>query len=633
MASMTKTVVVYNPSRLTREAWLPVLWAQAKTYYERHGNNQWTWAPCYADSQGHNIEETKRILTQLNPDVFAVSLYVWNYQIAHSVMSWVKSNFPKCVIVTGGPHQYFKHNDNWFQDYPYIDASLPGDSYGEICFKEILDNLDADNRIDWNTVSNICFPYGNSRFKKYSTKQYNKQTKKEFDYNWSAIQSQFNDLKNYVSYVKSFDPETTILSIVESTRGCPYGCTYCDWGGGINTSVVQKPMDAIKQDIDALCKLDLSFLYFADANFGIFGQRDVDIIRYLAKQRNRHSAKFTVGYGGFAKTENKLEYIREILKTDIENKLSALGEFKISIQTLDPDVLKRIDRKNVPLQKQIEVLQSLGNIQRLPLHVELIYGLPGMTIDKFYYELDVLGDQQLSIQWYPWILLPEAPSYSRQYRKQEQIQTVVKNVGWWWSDDYNTQNEIVVETSTYSKDQYLEMLLASGFYKLFVQGGYLKHILVWLKQHNVGIGQLVRDIFKEFLNQNSWMQQAQTAWKLRALADPNSGCFIKIDHQDVYLGLYFVAISFLHYQEFTIPLTQWIQKKYQCPQHIIDQDLACTVHQGNYGTVKWQGLHRIDYRKSKFGTDPLNDILLQMVQFKQSGHIFHAQKRLLGLIS
>jgi hypothetical protein len=536
------------------------------------------------------------------------------------------------VIVTGGPHQYFKHDDNWFRDYPYIDASLPGDSYGEICFQEILDNLKADHSIDWNTVSNICYPQGRARLKKYSTKQYNKQTKKEFDYGWSAIHSQFSHLENYVSYVRGLDPETKILSIFESTRGCPYGCTYCDWGGGINTAVVQKPMDAIKQDIDALCKLDLSFLYFADANFGIFGQRDVNIIHYLAKQRNSHATKFTVGYGGFAKTENKLGYIREILKTDIENKLSALGEIKISIQSLDADVLKRIDRKNVPLQKQIEVLQSLSDIERLPLYVELIYGLPGMTIDKFYYELDVLGDQQLSIQWYPWILLPEAPSYSRQYRDKEQIQTVIKNVGWWWSEDYNTQNEIVVESSTYSKDQYLEMLLASGFYKLFVQGGYLKQTLAWLKQHNVGIGQLTKDIFKEFLNQSTWMQQAHTAWEQRALSDPNSGCFVNINQQDVYLGLYFVAVSFLYYEEFTVPLTQWIQTKYQCPQHTINQDLKRTVHQGNYGTTQWQGLHRVDYRKQEFDTDPFNDILLQVVQFKQSGHIFQAQKSLLGLL-
>jgi hypothetical protein len=37
---MKKTVVVYSPSRFQNEVWLPALWSQAKTYYEKHGKKQ-----------------------------------------------------------------------------------------------------------------------------------------------------------------------------------------------------------------------------------------------------------------------------------------------------------------------------------------------------------------------------------------------------------------------------------------------------------------------------------------------------------------------------------------------------------------------------------------------------------------
>jgi hypothetical protein len=63
-----KNIVIYNPIRFNGEAWLPVFWAQAKTYYERHGlkQDEWNWAPCYADSCGDNIEEVKEYLLTVN---------------------------------------------------------------------------------------------------------------------------------------------------------------------------------------------------------------------------------------------------------------------------------------------------------------------------------------------------------------------------------------------------------------------------------------------------------------------------------------------------------------------------------------------------------------------------------------
>ena len=86
---MTRTIVVYNPSRFENEVWLPALWSQAKTYYEKHGQKQdhWSWAPCIADIHSDDFEKIKLILDHAQPDVFAVSLYVWNYRIANQVTS------------------------------------------------------------------------------------------------------------------------------------------------------------------------------------------------------------------------------------------------------------------------------------------------------------------------------------------------------------------------------------------------------------------------------------------------------------------------------------------------------------------------------------------------------------------
>ena len=631
---MKKNIVVYSPSRFSNEVWLPVLWAQAKTYYERNGKNtdQWNWAPCTADIYSDDLNKVKITLGHIEPDVFAVSLYVWNYNIGHKIAQWVKQQWPKCIVVTGGPHQYFKYDDDWFVKYPYIDASLPGENSGELCLQQILDNVGDDNSIDWNLVTDVCYPHKTSRRAVRSKKISTAPDKQDFDYNWSAFDSQFEYLKNFASLAKTVDPTMKILSIIETTRGCPYGCTYCDWGGGINTKVLKKPIEVVKQDIDAICQLNLHFLYFADANFGIFGSRDVDILQYLADQRLAHAQFFNTGYGGFAKTENKLSYIEKILKIDLKYQLSLLNEIKLSLQSLDPEVLKIIDRKNVSLSKQMDMLKNITPwYKKLPIYVELIYGLPGMTLEKFYQELDFLGAKKLSIQWYPWILLPEAPAYSREYRIQYQLKTLIKTAGWWtYENETNNLNEIVVETFSYNQDQYLEMLLNSGLYKLFVQGGYLQDFVQWL-QHDqqVSLGQLIQSIYQEFLPTTKFLDPVISAWKQQILQDSTTGCFVKIQDQDVYLGLYLVAIAFLHHEEFTLKLVQWAKQKYQCPDHVVDLDLKLAIHKDNFGH-KTQGLIRYNYNKKFFNMkNELRKMLLMFVQFAHSGHAIRGRRSFL----
>ena len=639
---MKKTVVVYNPIRFSNEAWLPVFWAQAKTYYERHGvkKDDWVWAPCYADIWGDDLEQVKLELERNAPDVFAISLYVWNYPIAHKIAAWVKQRWPKCLIVSGGPHQYFKHDDAWFKKHDYIDASLPGECYGELAIQQILDQVDDHGRVDWNQVTDIYYPAGRGRRvtagKNFSTVK----EKRNFDYQWSAIDAQLPLLEDFINYHRSHFKNSKVMSIIETTRGCPYGCTYCDWGGGINAKVLAKDFEQVRLDIDALCKLDLHYLYFADANFGIFGDRDVDIIEYIAQQRKNNLQTFNLGYGGFAKTANKLEYIKKILQTDIKHQLSVMGEIKISMQSLDDEVLRKIDRKNIPLDQQIAALKDASPWKKLPIYVELIHGLPGMTTDKFYHELDILGNQRLSIQWYPWILLPEAPAYSRSYRDQHGIGVTVRTQGGWnWSEDVNSYNEIVIESNSFTRDDYLEMMLSSGLYKLFVQGGLYQDTIRWIEQHHqVGIGEICKDVYQNFFMGSSvteqFKQQVHHQWHNVILKNSTVPCFINIPDTDeeYYLGLFFIGLAYQHHNEFTVPLGAWLQQQWAVPDRLILQDQSLIIHKDNFGTKKLAGIVVTDYTKKLFKfSDNLNKVMLQFVQFKNSGHILRARKKLFGL--
>lgn len=613
-----KTIVVCNFPRFSSEIWLPILWAQAKTYYENYGDGRsdWHWYPCYLDVYDADHEqEIKEELRRAKPDIFAMSLYVWNYRLAHKIAQWVKEQWPNCLVITGGPHQYLKHDMEWFKKHPYIDASLPGDSYGERPIKEILDNFKKGS-VDWDQVTDIAYPRGNSRLITYSQKKMARADKKDYEFNWSGFTEQFSELKHFERYQQDKFPKSILLSVLETTRGCPYGCTYCDWGGGIATAVIQRDPDVVKRDIDSLCEFDLTYLYLSDANFGIFGDRDVDIIEYLIDQKQKRDARFKVGYGGFAKTENRIHHIKRILEADIRSSLSNNKEIKLSLQTLDKEILDNIDRKNIDLERQLEVFRPMAKDTHLPLYVEIIMGLPGMTLDKFYHELDVFGTEDLSIQWFEWILLPEAPSYSREYRDQWKIETTAKTHGWSYEDSH-AQHEIVIGSRTYSSEDYLEMLLATGLYDLIIQGGFFKHSISSAK---IGLGDLIRN----FIAHHGTRESMSARWR-DILETLDQNCSVKMDQENVYLGYYFPVLAFIDL-DFVSEFAEWMSAKYQIPEKHIEQDLKRLNNVNRQGTTDWNG-----YTLQKFDRDGIKSIISKYRLFERN--IMLSTDKLLGLIT
>ena len=624
-----KNIVICNFPRFSGEIWLPFLWATAKTFYELYGRrvDEWNWYPCNADVYSIEYEaEIKELLKDSNPDVFAISLYVWNYTIAHRIAAWVKEQWPNCIIISGGPHQYFKHDMQWFKEYPHLDASLPGDCYGEQCFMEILDNYnDATATVDWKKVTDIYYP-SKSRIVLSNPKSMSKSERKVYPFDWSAMSAQFDHLIEFAKFQREKFPDSFLLSVLETTRGCPYGCTYCDWGGGVNTNVLKKSLLSVKQDIDALLNIDLMYLYVADANFGIFGDRDLSIVEYIACRRYELRQNFYIGYGGYAKTENKLEYIKKIIATDILFRLSATSELKLSMQTLDDQILDNIDRKNIPLDKQLGIYQELAKNKKLPLYVELIMGLPGMTLDKYYHELEILGSHNLSVQWFEWILLPETPAYSREYRERFGIKTIIKNKGWAVPEDASNR-EVVIASNSMSDRDYMQMILSNSLYHLFVLGGYYNYAINWVKTNcNVGLGQLVRTIYEDFFDDSD----AYVDWQ-KVMTDPDALCTFNVCGEQIYGSYYFVAKVLLD-QTFANKLAEFLQRKYDIPQDIMDSDLEINITAGNFGLEKWKGLYKITYKTdTKFLIDGVHAIIGTFRSYAESGRIMQGKKKLLGL--
>ena len=71
---------------------------------------------------------------------------------------------------------------------------------------------------------------------------------------------------------------------VETNRGCPYGCTFCDWGSSTLSRIRKFDLERVTAEIRWAAERRMFSLMVTDANFGIMS-RDVETARRIADIR------------------------------------------------------------------------------------------------------------------------------------------------------------------------------------------------------------------------------------------------------------------------------------------------------------------------------------------------------------
>ena len=80
-----------------------------------------------------------------------------------------------------------------------------------------------------------------------------------------------------------FLADPLLSPIIETNRGCPYACTFCNWGNATQEKINQFSLETVKEEVKYVCENSRNltgFLYIADANFGIL-RRDLEIAKAM----------------------------------------------------------------------------------------------------------------------------------------------------------------------------------------------------------------------------------------------------------------------------------------------------------------------------------------------------------------
>jgi len=408
-------------------------------------------------------DPVNEVVKKLEGDsVVGFSTYMWNRQYNLILAKKLKEISPDTVVVFGGPEMEIL-NYKFFEMFPFIDMHVINE--GELTFKSIVDNLD-----NWDSIPNIIY---NNKGKTVSTKPGPRIMDLELIPS-PYLTGVFDNLIN--SY-----PDYKFIASIETNRGCPYQCTFCDWGSLTYNKIRKFPIEKVFSEVEwVFNNPNVDNIDIADANFGIFVERDESIVDKFIDETRRTGRNITFN-SNYAKNQN-VSVFHMIRK--LAEETGGTRNVTIALQSLDEEVLESIKRKNLATNRIEEIFEVLTKFE-LMLKIEIIIGLPSDTLDKFkqtVYDLfDISPDIQ--IHTYKLIALNNAELTIKEQGgvKWKNIKNFVDNS----VDSIDETFNWVYSTNTMSHDDIISAIIFAMFIQTFHVNGFSQVLAIY--SHRKGI--------------------------------------------------------------------------------------------------------------------------------------------------
>ena len=152
----------------------------------------------------NEIDSIINDILALNPDLIGFSCYIWNIEIIKKIIPLLKNKKPDLKILLGGPEVSYDVKF-WFETLP-IDYLISFE--GEYTFRELL--LALNNSLPLNDIPQLHFRLNDQIY-----------------YNHNEYNIDLNTLPSPYRIKKDLSHLPKRIQYIESSRGCPYRCSYC----------------------------------------------------------------------------------------------------------------------------------------------------------------------------------------------------------------------------------------------------------------------------------------------------------------------------------------------------------------------------------------------------------------------
>ena len=325
------------------------------------------------DERERSAKEVAAEIAAFDPDVVGGSAFLWSLPALMETFALIGEDDPTRLIVLGGPSARtnmldlapFRSTARW------VDVLVEGE--GEAVFVAIIASLDR------STVALSAIPGVTLRQNQGWTR------------GRPAPRSLLNDLAS--PYRQGLIPRGGI-GLMETYRGCPFTCSFCEWG------VMEAPKNVLSTDriageFAAMADLGLGALLLADAGLNLNAQA------FAALRRAADETAFLTNRALIAEvypkslTEEHVRFLERI----------GAPHIGVGLQSFDDATLRHVERKFNPsrLGGLLDILRSVASVT-----TEIIMGLPGDRPDQFLKSFARARALGTGLRVYHCVVLPSA---------------------------------------------------------------------------------------------------------------------------------------------------------------------------------------------------------------------------------
>ncbi|MCL7489422.1 MAG: B12-binding domain-containing radical SAM protein [Desulfobulbaceae bacterium] len=160
------------------------------------------------------------------------------------------------------------------------------------------------------------------------------------------------------------------LVYYESSRGCPFRCSYCL--SSVGRKVGHKDVETVRQELARILSHEPRIIKFVDRTFNDNPERALEIWRFLAEQHGRTRFHFEIAPDRF--TGEMFDLLEKVGPDRFQ--------FEIGMQSTNPETLDAVNRR-MDVDIAAENISRLVRLDTIHLHVDLILGLPYETGESF----------------------------------------------------------------------------------------------------------------------------------------------------------------------------------------------------------------------------------------------------------
>ena len=296
------------------------------------------------------VDIVERILAT-NPRVVGLGIYIWNVRATAEVVAMLKRIAPDTVVILGGPevsHEIDRQPICALADHVVTDEA-------DLTLPPLLRALLAGDR----TQPRI-------------------------------VRSPPADVRKLALPYDLYDAEDLSRRIVyvEASRGCPFTCEFCL--SSLDVPLRRFPLETLLPALQDLLDRGLQHFKFVDRTFNLSVAYSLQLLEFFL-QRHRPGL-----FLHFEMIPDRLPAeLRQILVHFPRGSL----QFEVGIQTFNLEVAERIKRKQ-DYAKSEENIRYLLRETGAHIHADLIYGLPGESLESFAAGFDRLvriGPQEIQV--------------------------------------------------------------------------------------------------------------------------------------------------------------------------------------------------------------------------------------------